>query len=157
MGGEFAQKEEWNSGTSLSWDRSKEPMPAGVASMLGDLNQLQQHHAAFSEWDHDARGFEWLSGEDKEQSVISFLRRSEYETVVVVLNFTPLAREGYRVPVPMSGTYSELFNSDTVAYGGSGVHIQGELYTEAVPYHGREHSLCFTLPPLGGVVLRYQS
>ena len=157
MGGEFAQKEEWNSGTSLSWDRSKEPMPAGVASMLGDLNQLQQHHAAFSEWDHDARGFEWLSGEDKEQSVISFLRRSEYESVVVVLNFTPVAREGYRVPVPMAGTYRELFNSDALAYGGSGVHIQGELYTEAVPYHGREHSLCFTLPPLGGVVLRYQS
>ena len=157
MGGEFAQKEEWNSGTSLSWDRSREPLPAGVASMLADLNQLQHNHAAFSQWDHDARGFEWLSGEDREQSVISFLRRSEYESVVVVLNFTPVAREDYRVPVPMAGTYRELFNSDAVTYGGSGVHIQGELHTEAVPYHGREHSLCFTLPPLGGVVLRYQS
>jgi 1,4-alpha-glucan branching enzyme len=157
MGGEFAQIEEWNSGTSLSWDRSKEPLPSGVASMLADLNQLQHHHVAFSEWDHDARGFEWLSGEDKEQSVISFLRRSENESVVVVLNFTPVAREGYRIPVPMAGIYRELFNSDAVTYGGSGVHNQGELHAEAVPYHGREHSLCFTLPPLAGVVLRYES
>ena len=157
MGGEFAQMEEWNSGTSLSWDRSKEALPSGVAAMLADLNQLQHHHAAFSEWDHDARGFEWLSGEDKKQSVISFLRRSENESVVVVLNFTPLAREGYRIPVPLAGVYRELFNSDATAYGGSGVHNQGEMHTEAVPYHGREHSLCFTLPPLGGVVLCYQS
>ena len=157
MGGEFAQVEEWNSGTSLSWDRSKEALPSGVAAMLADLNQLQHHHAAFSQWDHDARGFEWLSGEDKEQSVISFLRRSENESAVVVLNFTPLAREGYRIPVPLAGVYRELFNSDATAYGGSGVHNQGELYTDAVPYHGREHSLCFTLPPLGGVVLCYQS
>jgi 1,4-alpha-glucan branching enzyme len=157
MGGEFAQKEEWNSGTSLSWERSKEPLPAGVSSMLADLNQLQRHHAAFSEWDHDARGFEWLSGEDTEQSVISFLRRSENESVLVVLNFTPAAREAYRIPVPMAGIYRELFNSDAVAYGGSGVHNPGELHTEAVPYHGREHSLCFTLPPLAGVVLRYES
>ena len=76
---------------------------------------------------------------------------------MVVLNFTPLAREGYRIPVPLAGVYRELFNSDATAYGGSGVHNQGELYTDAVPYHGREHSLCFTLPPLGGVVLCYQS
>ena len=157
MGGEFAQEEEWNSGTSLSWDRSKEPLPCGVADMLAELNQLQRHHDAFFEWDHDARGFEWLSGEDKEQSVISFLRRSENESVVVVLNFTPVAREGYRIPVSMPGIYRELFNSDAEAYGGSGVHNPGELHTEAVPCHGREHSLCFTLPPLGGVVLRYQS
>jgi len=157
MGGEFAQKEEWNSGRSLSWERSKEPLPSGVSSMLADLNQLQRDHAAFSEWDHDARGFEWLSGEDTEQSVISFLRRSENESVLVVLNFTPVAREAYRIPVPMAGIYRELFNSDAVAYGGSGVHNLGDLHTDAVPYHGREHSLCFTLPPLAGVVLRYQS
>jgi len=157
MGGEIAQMEEWNAGTALSWERSTQPLPAGVAVMLADLNRLQQEHSALSEWDCDARGFEWLSGDDREQSVISFVRRSSHESVAIVLNFTPVARHGYRIPVAEEGVYHEIFNSDATRYGGSGVENQGALQTEAVPYHGRGHSLCFTLPPLGGVVLRYQS
>jgi 1,4-alpha-glucan branching enzyme len=157
MGGELAQEEEWNPGKALAWERCKEPLPAGVASMLTSLNQLQRDHAALSEWDCDARGFEWLSGDDKEHSVISFLRRSENESVAVVLNFTPVARESYRIPVPLAGVYREIFNSDAECFGGSGLENQGELHTEAVPYLAREHSLCLTLPPLGGIVLLYQS
>ncbi len=157
MGGEFAQMEEWNSGTALSWERSNEPLPAGVAAMLADLNRLQREHDALSEWDHDARGFEWLSGEDRDQSVISFLRRSRHEALVIVLNFTPVARDGYRIPVDSPGVYREVFNSDSQRYGGSGVENHGELHSEHVPFHGREHSLRFTLPPLGGVILRFQS
>ncbi len=157
MGGEFAQMEEWNSGTALSWERSSEPLPSGVHAMLRDLNLLQQEHTALSEWDHDARGFEWLSGDDKDQSVIAFLRRSEHEALVVVLNFTPVAREGYRIPIASPGVYQEVFNSDSQNYGGSGVENRGDLHSEHVPFHGREHSLQFTLPPLGGVILRFQS
>jgi 1,4-alpha-glucan branching enzyme len=157
MGGELAQEEEWSPGKALAWERCKKPLPAGVASMLTSLNQLQRDHAALSEWDCDARGFEWLSGDDKEHSVISFLRRSENESVAVVLNFTPVARESYRIPVPLAGVYREIFNSDAECFGGSGLENQGELHTEAVPYLAREHSLCLTLPPLGGIVLLYQS
>ena len=126
-------------------------------TIISQLNQLQQDHPAFSEWDCDARGFEWLSGDDRELSVISFLRRSENEALAVVLNFTPVAREDYRIPVPQAGVYREIFNSDAGHFGGSGIHNQGELHTQAVPFLSREHSLCLTLPPLGGVVLLYQS
>jgi 1,4-alpha-glucan branching enzyme len=157
MGGEFAQMEEWNSGIALAWERCNEPLPAGVASMLTDLNRLQQEHAALSEWDCDARGFEWLSGDDKDQSVISFLRRGKHEALAIILNFTPVARDGYRIPVPLPGVYKEIFNSDAPAYGGSGVENRGDLHSENFPWNGREHSLRFTLPPLGGVVLRFQS
>ena len=157
MGGEFAQMEEWNSGTALSWERSNETLPSGVHAMLRDLNLLQHEHPALSEWDHDARGFEWLSGDDKDQSVISFLRRSHNEALVIVLNFTPVARDGYRIPIASPGVYHEVFNSDSQNYGGSGVENRGDLHSEHVPFHGREHSLQFTLPPLGGVILRFQS
>jgi len=157
MGGEFAQMGEWNSGTSLSWERSNEPLPSGVGNMLADLNRLQREHTALSEWDHDARGFEWLSGDDKDQSVISFLRRSQHEALVIVLNFTPVARDGYRIPVAAPGVYREIFNSDSPRYGGSGVENGGDLHSEDVPFQSREHSLQFTLPPMGGVVMRYQS
>ncbi len=157
MGGELAQEKEWNSGTALAWERSSQPLPAGVATMLGVLNQLQAEHPALSEWDCDARGFEWLSGDDRDQSVISFMRRSEHEALAVVLNFTPEVRPGYRVPAPGPGNYREIFNSDSVRFGGTGVENSRELHTEPVSHSGREHSLCLTLPPLAGVVLRYQS
>jgi len=157
MGGELAQQEEWNSGATLSWERGKEPMPAAVAVMLAGLNRLQQNHAALSEWDCDPRGFEWLSGEDREQSVISFMRRSEHESLVIVLNFTPVVREHYRIPAPGAGTYREIFNSDTGRFGGSGLENRGDLNAESVPLSGRQHSLCLTLPPLAGVILHYQS
>ena len=157
MGGEFAQLEEWNSATALSWGRSREPQPAAMISMLAALNRLMNGHDALSSWDCDSRGFEWLSGDDREQSVISFVRRSEHETLVVVLNFTPVVRGDYRIPAPGAGVYREIFNSDAAAFGGSGIENQAELHAEPVPQSGRENSLCVTLPPLAGVILQYQS
>jgi 1,4-alpha-glucan branching enzyme len=157
MGGEFAQQEEWNSGTALSWDRSRETQPAALMSMLTELNRLQKEHGALSEWDCDSRGFEWLSGDDRDQSVISFVRRSGHESLVVVLNFTPVARENYRIPAPGLGVYREIFNSDAQCFGGSGVGNHSELHAETVPHCGRADSLCITLPPLGGVILNHQS
>jgi 1,4-alpha-glucan branching enzyme len=156
MGSEFAQAGEWNSGTALPWDRSRETMPAGVADLLRDLNHLQARHPALSEWDCEGRGFEWLSGDDREQSVISFLRRSPGETVAVVLNFTPVPRHDYRIPAE-DGRYREIFNSDAEAYGGSGLLNRNDLHAEAVPFQGRGHSLRLNLPPLGAVVLQHQS
>jgi 1,4-alpha-glucan branching enzyme len=157
MGGEFAQREEWNAGAPLDWGRSTETQPAAVSSMLAELNRLKREYPALSAWDCDPRGFEWLSGDDREQSVISFLRKSEHQTLAVVLNFTPVTREGYRIPAPGPGTCLEIFNSDAGKFGGSGVVNHAELKAEAVPLCGRESSLCLTLPPLGGVILLYQS
>jgi len=154
MGAELAQTGEWNSGTALDWGRSHQPMPAGIAVLLGDLNRLQAGHPALSEWDCDPRGFEWLSGDDRDQSVISFLRHSAGETLAVVLNFTPVPRHDYRVPAPPGGPWSELFNSDAGRYGGSGLLNREHIETEPEPFGGRGESFVITLPPLGGVILR---
>ncbi len=154
MGGEFAQETEWDSGKPLPWSRSGEDYPGGVSGLLSDLNRLQAVHPALSQWDCDQRGFEWLNGHDAEQSVISFIRNSENESLIVVLNFTPVPRENYRIAVPSSGIYIEIFNSDDESFKGSGMGNKDELESEAIPYWGREHSLCLTLPPLAGVVLR---
>ncbi|MEE4216123.1 MAG: 1,4-alpha-glucan branching protein GlgB [Xanthomonadales bacterium] len=154
MGGEFAQTTEWNSGTALPWERSRENMPTGVSSLVRDLNRLQAAHPALSEWDCDGRGFEWLSGEDQEQSVMAFVRRSETETLTVVLNFTPVLRHDYRIPMAEEGAYWELFNSDGGAYGGSDQLNREQLHTDPEGMNGRPCSLRLTLPPLGGVILR---
>jgi len=154
MGGELAQEGEWNCGTAIAWERSGAPLPAGVATLLAELNSLQNRHSALSEWDCDSRGFQWLNGDDREQSVLSFLRCSGNETLAVVLNFTPVTRHGYRIPVPEPGPYNEVFNSDSERFGGSGVENHGDLLAESIPLCGRDYSLSLTLPPLAGVVLR---
>ena len=82
-----------------------------------------------------------------------FSRHSEHEFVVVVLNFTPVPRPDYRIPVPEQGSYRELFNSDADSYLGSNMLNQEPLQSEAVAMQGRAHSLRLTLPPLAGVVL----
>jgi len=155
MGAEFAQEGEWNSATALPWERSSESLPAGIARLLADLNRLQGLHPALAEWDCDARGFEWLSGEDKEQSVIAFLRRSAGETLAVIMNFTPVPRDGYRIPLAAAGVYREVFNSNSGSYGGSGRENRDEIHSESIPWQGREHSLSINLPPLCGVVLQH--
>jgi 1,4-alpha-glucan branching enzyme len=154
MGAELAQPGEWNSGTALHWERSDEALPAGVAALLTDLNRLQMAHPALSQWDCDARGYEWLSGDDREQSVISFLRRSSGETLAVLLNFTPVPRHHYRVPAP-PGRWVEVFSSDAGSYGGSDLRNRAHIESEDVPFQGRGHSLVVDLPPLAGVVLQH--
>jgi 1,4-alpha-glucan branching enzyme len=154
MGGEFAQATEWNSGSALPWERSREFLPDGVSNLVRDLNHLQAVHPALSEWDSDSGGFEWLNGDDAEQSVIAFIRRSASETLTVVFNFTPVPRNGYRIPMAEEGAYWELFNSDGGGYGGSDLLNRDRLHTENVGMNGRSCSLCLDLPPLAGVVLR---
>jgi 1,4-alpha-glucan branching enzyme len=154
MGGEFAQESEWDSNTVLPWWRSTQSYPAGVSSLLADLNRLQAEHKALTQWDCDSRGFEWLSGDDKEQSIIAFCRWAEEEFLVVVLNFTPEPRPDYRIPVPVEGSYVEIFNSDAAGYQGSDMLNRESIRSEAIPINGREKSLRLTLPPLAGVLLR---
>jgi 1,4-alpha-glucan branching enzyme len=157
MGGELAQPGEWNSGEALAWERTNEALPAGVGALLADLNRLQAAHPALSEWDCDPRGFEWLSGDDREQSVIAFLRHGASESLAVILNFTPVPRYDYRVPISAAGSWLEVFNSDAERYGGSDLLNEAPLNAEAIPFQGRECSLRLTLPPLGGSILRLQS
>jgi 1,4-alpha-glucan branching enzyme len=154
MGGEFAQPDEWNASGSLPWGRAEEPLAQGVGRLITALNAMQAEHPALAQWDCDRRGFEWLDGEDAEHSVISFLRHSEKESLLVVFNFTPESRNGYRIPIHKKGRYQTIFNSDNEVFGGTGGSIRQEIDAEAVGHKGRKFSLSLDLPPLGSMVLR---
>jgi 1,4-alpha-glucan branching enzyme len=153
MGGEFAQETEWDSKSELPWWRAEQEYPASITRLVTDLNRLQHEHPALSGWDCDGRGFQWLNGDDSEQSIIAFARCSEQERVLVVLNFTPVPRPGYRIPVIEAGVYSERFNSDAAVYRGSDMLNREPMKSEAVPMMGRADSLLLDLPPLAAVVL----
>jgi 1,4-alpha-glucan branching enzyme len=152
MGGEFGQWREWNHHQSLPWHIADEPRHAGLRSLLRDLNRLYRTLPALHRHDHDGDGFSWLSWQDDQNSVLSYVRRAGDEHVVALLNFTPVPRYGYRVGVPRPGRYEEVFNTDSSFYGGSNVGNVG-VSTEPVPAMGHPQSIVVTLPPLGGILL----
>ena len=152
MGGEFGQPREWNHHGALPWHLAEEPRHAGIRSLVRDLNRVYRATPALHRRDHDSSGFAWLSWQDEAQSVVSFLRKNGEEHAVVILNFTPVPREGYRVGVPRRGRYREILNSDSQFYGGSNV---GNDFADAEPAPCMDQpcSIVVKLPPLGGIVL----
>jgi 1,4-alpha-glucan branching enzyme len=152
MGGEFGQPREWSHHGGLPWHLAEEPRNSGVHALVRDLNRVYRGTPALHQLDHDSSGFAWLSWQDEAQSVLSFLRKAGDAHAVVILNFTPVPREGYRVGVPRPGRYRMLLNSDSQFYGGSNF---GNDFAEAepTPCMDQPFSIVVKLPPLGGIVL----
>ena len=116
---------------------------------VSDVNGLYRAEAALHDVDFDRAGFEWIVADDRDTSVIAFLRRARTgPPVLVVCNFTPVPRANYVLGVPAPGTWRELLNSDAAMYGGSDMGNFGAARAAPVAAHGRFHSLNLTLPPL---------
>ncbi len=156
MGNEFGQWREWNHDDSLDWSLLEKPLHAGLQRFVQDVNALYRREPALHQVDFEPRGFEWIDCSDHEASVIALIRRAtdRNDWLLAALNWTPVAREGYRVGVPEPGYYAELLNSDAEIYGGSNAGNQGGRHAEPVPAHGHPQSLLLTLPPLGAVVFK---
>jgi 1,4-alpha-glucan branching enzyme len=159
MGSEFGQWAEWNYGASLDWHLLDLPGPEGqlhrgVQAWLRELNAFYTDCTALAEVDAEWFGFQWIDFSDADASVLAFMRRGQdpENFVIFVCNFTPVVRNNYRIGLPRPGKYVEVLNSDDERYGGSGV-LNGDIQTEAVPWHGQPHSTALTLPPLGVSVL----
>jgi 1,4-alpha-glucan branching enzyme len=155
MGIEFGQWNEWNHEASLDWHLVDETMHDGLSRWTGDLNRVLREEKPLHELDFDPAGFAWIDASDSEQSVISFLRRStKDELLMAVFNFTPVPRYNYQVGAPLPGRWLELLNSDAPIYGGSGQGNLGAVDAAPIGRHGHLHSLNLTLPPLGAVFLK---
>ncbi|HEB63142.1 MAG TPA: 1,4-alpha-glucan branching protein GlgB [Gammaproteobacteria bacterium] len=154
MGCEFAQGEEWDDSKALDWYVMDYPKHKGVHSMVGDLNKIYKNIPALHRYDFDVQGFEWIDCHDSEQSVLSYMRRDGDDIVLVILNFTPVPREGYRIGVPFDCKYQEIFNSDSEYYGGSNMGNSSLVEAESQAWMNQPFSLSLILPPLSGVIFR---
>jgi 1,4-alpha-glucan branching enzyme len=156
MGNEFGQWAEWNHDTSLDWHLLHGADHLGLQRWVRDLNTCYRAEPALHEVDFSPGGFEWVDCNDHARSVVSFLRRAREpdRDVLLVCNFTPVVRPGYRVGVPAGGRWIEILNSDATVYGGSGQGNLGGVEAEAVGVHGRPWSLDLTLPPLAVIAFR---
>ncbi|MBY0432336.1 MAG: 1,4-alpha-glucan branching enzyme, partial [Rhodospirillales bacterium] len=158
MGGEFGQEREWNENASLDWHLLEDEFHQGALRTIRDLNQLYREETALHQLDCDGHGFSWIDCNDRDNSVISFIRRGKdaEDFVVVVCHFTPLVRHGYRIGVPAPGWYAERLNTDAAWYGGGNVGNGGGVQAEEIPHHGHPYSLNLTVPPLATLVLKRQ-
>ncbi len=156
MGGEFGQWKEWDHDVSLDWHLTAFSPHQGITRCLDDLNRVYRAEAALHQVDFHHSGFDWIDFQDAGSSVISFMRHNTdgTEHVLVVCNFTPVPRTGYRLGVPEAGSYRELLNTDSTFYGGSNIGNAGAVVSEPVPYHGKPQSIVVTLPPLGAIFLK---
>ncbi|MFO0960661.1 MAG: 1,4-alpha-glucan branching protein GlgB, partial [Isosphaeraceae bacterium] len=156
MGCEIGQWREWNHDESLDWHLLQWDSHRGVQRLVSDLNRLYRTEPALHEVDFDWHGFEWLELHDWENSVLAFLRRGKKpeDLVVVVCNFTPVPREGYRIGVPVGGFYREILNTDAGCYGGSNMGNQGGTWAYDESYGGRPFHLSIRIPPLGVVYFK---
>ncbi|MCA9063349.1 MAG: 1,4-alpha-glucan branching protein GlgB [Planctomycetaceae bacterium] len=150
MGTEIAQWKEWNHDTELDWPLRKFDTHEGIRRLVCDLNRLYRNEPAMHQCDVHSGGFEWVVGDDSVNTVTAFLRHSKdrKESILVVLNLTPVPRNQYRIGVTTPGYYRELLNSDAMWYNGSGMGNAGGIYSKPEPAHGRKQSIAVTLPPL---------
>ena len=155
MGCEFAQPEEWNHDAELNWGAAEQPANKGVQTLIRDLNTLYRDTPALHVNDAKPEGFGWVHN-DPAQSTIGFLRYGEEgdAPVLVMCNFTPVERTGFRVGVPADGVWEEALNSDAAIYGGGNRGNMGESIAQEEPADGFAQSLSLTLPPLSVVVMK---
>jgi len=156
MGGEIGQWNEWNAHTEIEWVLLYFESHRHIQDYMKALNHLYVAEPALHQVDFSWEGFQWIDIHDLDNSILTFLRRARdpEDVVVVVANFTPVPREGYRVGVPKAGFYREILNSDAACFGGSNMGNRGGLPSDDQPWQGQPHSILVTVPPLAVVYFK---
>jgi len=122
-----------------------------------DLNRIYRYFPCLQHGDTVPDGFEWAVADDAEQSVFGMLRfdAARRSAVLVISNFTPVFRGGYRVGVPFSGLWRRILDTDDPVYGGAGIG-SGDRVTDDFPAHGRRQSLLLDLAPLSTAMFLFE-
>ena len=157
MGQEFAQLREWSEERELDWFLLAEPEHQQMKEWVKALLHLYKSHKAMYEMDQSWEGFEWINADDGYRSIYSFMRHSKgaKKNLLFVCNFTPMARDDYRVGVPRKKQYKLILNSDEEKYGGTG-EVRKKIYkAEAKECDGRPYSFAYKLPPYGVAVFEF--
>ncbi|HBM98943.1 MAG TPA: 1,4-alpha-glucan branching enzyme, partial [Ruminococcus sp.] len=150
MGGEIGQFNEWNSNEQLEWNLLEYEKHRQLNHFFAEANKFYRDVPAMHENDYDWDGFQWVALDDYQNSVIAFRRiANDGGEILVVCNFQPVQRDKYRIGVPVAGTYEEVFNSESLEFGGCGVTNSGEIKSKRIKDHELNNSIEITLPPLG--------
>lgn len=155
MGTEFCQANEWNVEKELEWGLLQYPEHQKAQAFFKALNHFYLETPALWQVDFSWEGFSWISNDDYNQSVIAFRRiDKDGNDLIAVCNFVPVQRENYSIGIPAAGIYTEVFNSDSVEFGGGGVTNGDTIRSVPEPMHGFEDSISLTLPAMSVLYLK---
>ncbi|HEY8282495.1 MAG TPA: 1,4-alpha-glucan branching protein GlgB, partial [Leifsonia sp.] len=158
MGQEFGQPSEWSEERGLDWWILDQPSHRGLWDLVAQLNAVYRATPALWALDNDPAGFDWLDGSDAAGNVVAFLRwDADGSPVAVLMNFSGNPHHDYKIGLPFAGEWEELLNTDSEAFGGSGVGNYGAVTAVEETWAGRPASARVTLPPLGGLWLKPRS
>ncbi|MCE1165874.1 MAG: alpha amylase C-terminal domain-containing protein, partial [Bacteroidetes bacterium] len=159
MGNDIAQYNEWNCDSSVDWFLLEYDFHKKLNLMVSDLNRIYRDNKALNSIDFKNNGFEWIDFSDAENSIIAFMRKSDdgKQFLLFTFNFTPVVREHYVFGVPFDGYYREIFNSDALEYGGSGVGNSGGIQSEREQKNNFGNLIRVNLPPLGANIFLYET
>ena len=155
MGQDFGQYHEWDEKVSLDWYLADEPLHKDLQKYYSDLLHVYQKYPALWQLDSDWDGFQWINANDGDRSIFSFIRRDETgkKNLLFVINFTPVARDDYRVGVPKSGTYSLILDSE------HGLYKRGEhafsARSKKSECDGQPYSFAYPLPAYGTAIFKF--
>lgn len=154
MGQEFGQFIEWNYEQGLDWMLLDYDKHSKLQHFVKTLNEFYKATPALWQIDYDWQGFNWISADDNENSVIAFRRIDKSgKEIIAVCNFTKVQRDGYRIGVPNPGTYTVVLNTDAEEFGGEGKGSTGKIKSEKKPMHGLEDSISLDLAGLSVIYL----
>lgn len=159
MGQDFGQLHEWDEKTQLEWHLLEKPWHKHLQDFCRALLRIYSRYPACYQLDDSWDGFEWINADDASRSIFSFVRHPkdrEEESLLFVINFTPVARPDYRVGVPKDASYRLILNSDDVKYGGTGKKRHVVYHAQHSPCDGRSYSFAYDLPGYGVAIFRYK-
>ena len=157
MGGEFGQFIEWKDDDQLDWFLLLYEKHPEMQKCVREINALYKATPALYEIDDSWDGFEWLNADDKERSVVSFMRKDKRgRAIVCVTNFTPQVYEDYRIPLPKNGVLTEILNTDDERFAGSGVINTLPIPAQRKTLMGKPYQAAFRLPPLATVFFAFK-
>ena len=157
MGQEFAQVQEWSEARELDWYLLEDPNHKKVQDWVKALLHLYTSNPCMYEQDTTWAGFEWINADDRDRSIFSFVRKSKdgKNNLLFVINFTPVAREDYRVGVPKNKTYKLVLNSEDPKFNGTDKNRKESYKAVKKECDGRDYSIAYPLPAYGLAVFKF--
>ncbi|MDU5775850.1 MAG: 1,4-alpha-glucan branching protein GlgB [Clostridium perfringens] len=158
MGCEFGQFVEWREWEELQWNVIEEfDIHRKTKEYFKALNHFYLENSSLWSLDYEEEGFKWIDADNSEESVLSFIRigKNKKEKLIFICNFTPEVYYDFKVWVPELGEYVEVFNSDSLEFGGAG-NIMGDSILKATEesFKDFDYSISVKVPPLGTLVLK---
>ncbi len=155
MGTEFGQFKEWDFKNELDWLLLDYDKHKKLQEFFKKINHFYLNNSPLWEVDYSWEGFSWISNDDYKQSVISFRRIDKKgKEIIAVCNFQPVLRENYRIGVPYEGIYTEVFNSNSIEFGGEGISNEKQIVSDSIKMHGYEQSISIKIPPLSVIYIK---